>query len=172
MIFAFSLTNNRYRFHLFCVRFLKQWRRTGEIPISKHSTFVGAFLCFLYQQYGSWAGTSTKAGHTKGSVWFQCRANLPLTKLSKIQSIRNMTHTFDDMDSRGVTEVNLKKSCDTIDQWRCKLGQPPQSKEYLRPQWLWTSNKSELGPILHSRQFPPPKAIVRGPLLFPEARSN
>jgi hypothetical protein len=48
MIFDFSLTNNRCRFHLFCVRFLKQWRRTGEIPISKHSTLVGDFLCFLY----------------------------------------------------------------------------------------------------------------------------
>jgi hypothetical protein len=53
MIFAFSLTNNRYQFHFFWVRFLKQWRRTGEIPISMHSTFVGDFLCFLYQQYGS-----------------------------------------------------------------------------------------------------------------------
>jgi hypothetical protein len=108
MIFAFSLTNNRYRFHLFCVRFLKQWRRTGEIPISKHSTFVGNFLCFLYQQYGSCGGNSTKAGHTEGSVRFQCPANLPLTKLAKFQSMQNMTHTFDDMDSRGVTEVKFK----------------------------------------------------------------
>jgi hypothetical protein len=109
MIFAFSLTNNRYQFHLFWVRFLQQWRRTGEITISKHSTFVRNFLCFLYQQYGSWGGTSPKAVHTEGSVRFQCSANLPLTKLAKFQSMRNMTHTFDDMDSRGVTEVNFKK---------------------------------------------------------------
>jgi hypothetical protein len=109
MIFAFTLTNNRYRFHLFCVRFLKEWRQAGAIPIPKHSTFVGEFVSFLYQRYGSWGGSTTKTGHKEGALRFQCNANLPLLKLTKYQSLRNMTHAFDEMDSRTPTESSYKK---------------------------------------------------------------
>ena len=108
IVYAFSLTNNRYRFHLFCDHFLKRWRRTGSYPIPKNSTFVGEFVCFLFQRYGCWGGSTTKNGNSEGAIRFQCTLNLPLLKLSKLRSLRNMTHTFDGMDSRGPSESSFK----------------------------------------------------------------
>jgi hypothetical protein len=66
IIVAFSFTNNRYRFHLFCQEFLTSWKRSDDPPTEPTGTFTGLFLCWLYITYGSWSGVEMKTGHAEG----------------------------------------------------------------------------------------------------------
>ena len=61
MIYAFTRTNNAYRFHKFVKMFIKQgWKNTHwhywVLPLSDTQTFVGEFLTWMTRDYGSFNG--------------------------------------------------------------------------------------------------------------------
>ena len=61
MIYAFTRTNNAYRFHKFVRMFIKQgWKNTHwhywVLPLSDTQTFVGEFLTWMTRDYGSFNG--------------------------------------------------------------------------------------------------------------------
>ena len=63
MIYAFTRTNNAYRYHKFIRSFIREgWENREhdywELPIGKNETFVGKFLNWLVTDYGGFNGCS------------------------------------------------------------------------------------------------------------------
>jgi hypothetical protein len=83
-----------------------------------------------------------------------------------------MTHTFDDMDSRGVTEVNFRKVVKLLNNGAANSGNLLNQKsiyavsgcgQVTSPNW---TQYSIPGSSLHQKRF------SEAPFFFSEARSN
>jgi hypothetical protein len=109
IIVAFSFTNNRYRFHLFCQEFLTIWKRSDDPPTGPTGTFTGSFLCWLYTTYGSWSGVEMKTGHAEGAIRHQTTKTHPVLNLSLNKTLRLFSYAVDGMEGKEANLTNFKK---------------------------------------------------------------
>jgi hypothetical protein len=117
IIVAFSFTNNRYRFHLYCQEFLTIWKRSNDPPIGPNCSFTGSFLCWLYKTYGSWSGVEMKTGHPEGAIRHQTTKTRPVLALSLNKTLRSLSYAVDGMEAKEANLTNFKKTVNSLNEF-------------------------------------------------------
>jgi hypothetical protein len=117
IIVAFSFTNNRYRFHLYCQEFLTIWKRSDDPPIGPNCSFTGWFLCWLYKTYGSRSGVEMKTGHPEGAIRHQTTKTHPVLALSLNKTLRLFSYAVDGMEAKEANLTNFKKTVNSLNEF-------------------------------------------------------
>ena len=101
--YAFLMSNNRLRFHLFCEHLHDSWVLRGQFPLPSDDTFTGRFMSWLVDEFGSYHGNSLPRtlNYDPNSDWpggvirHQPNVGCPATCQEVLKTLNKLTLVFD-----------------------------------------------------------------------------